>query len=317
MMLNRMVENPVDLVVLCPPIIITDETHKLAEMLKIPVDEDGFILERHPKLDPVATKRDGVLACGMVLGPKDIQTTTAEAEAAAMKAVNFLSTERLIEPNKAYLVDPELCDGCGACIEPCPEAAITIVDGKASINEMLCSSCGACIPACQRGAIDQQGLSEEQLKAHIRGMFEESEAKVKILAFVEREVAYTAVDLAGLARLEYPSSIRIISLPSMSRLRFEHLLYAFAYGVDGVMLLEAPEHEGPYGKAHVISEERADEYRWQLEDYGVDSVRLWYSRVYVPDWRKLKKIFQTFHDMIVDEGPLDEETRAKLREELA
>ena len=316
MMLNRMVENPVDLVVLCPPVIVTDETHKLAEMLRIPVDEDGFILERHPKLDPVATKRDGVFACGMVLGPKDIQTTTAEAEAAAMKAVNFLSAERLIEPNKAYLINPDLCDGCGECVEACPEAAISIADGKAVINEMLCSGCGACIPACPRGALDQQGLSEEQLKAQIRGILERSEAEVKILAFVEMEVAYTAVDLAGLARLEYPSSIRIIPLPSMSRLKLEHILYAFAYGADGVMLLEAPEHEGPYGKAHVISEERADDYRWELEDHGVDSFRLWYSRVYVPDWRKLKKVFTTFHDMIADEGPLDEEIRIQLREEL-
>ncbi|RJS87523.1 hydrogenase iron-sulfur subunit, partial [Candidatus Bathyarchaeota archaeon] len=206
--------------------------------------------------------------------------------------------------------------GCGECVEACPEAAISIVDGKAVINELLCSGCGACIPACPKGALDQQGLTEEQLKAQIRGILERSEAEIKILAFVEREVAYTAVDLAGLARLEYPSSIRIIPLPSMSRLKLEHILYAFAYGADGVMLLEAPEHEGPYGKAHVISEERADDYRWELEDHGVDSVRLWYSRVYVPDWRKLKKVFTTFHDMIADEGPLDEETRIQLREEL-
>jgi heterodisulfide reductase subunit A len=317
MMLNRMMENPVDLVVLAPPMITTDETLKLAEMLRVPVDEDKFVLERHPKLDPMATKRDGIYAAGTVIGPKDIQTTTAEAEGAAMKVVNFLSAARVIEPNKAFLASPERCDGCGECAKVCPESAITIVDGKPVVNEIMCTGCGACVPACPTGALDQQGLMDAQIRAQIRGALEKSGAELKVLAFVEREVAYTAVDLAGLARLSYPSSIRIIPMPSLARLKLNHLLYAFAYGADGVMLLEAPAHEGPYGRAHVIAEERADEYRWALEDHGVDSSRMWFSRVYVPDWRKLEKVFKTFHDIVESEGPLSGDAREKLRGELS
>jgi heterodisulfide reductase subunit A len=317
MMLNRMMENLVDLVVLAPPMITTDETLRLAEILRVPVDEDKFILERHPKLDPMATKHDGIYAAGTVIGPKDIQTTTAEAEGAAMKVVNFLSAARVIEPNKAFLASPERCDGCGECAKVCPESAITIVDGKPVVNEIMCTGCGACVPACPTGALDQQGLMDAQIRAQIRGALERSGAELKVLAFVEREVAYTAVDLAGLARLSYPSSIRIIPMPSLARLKLNHLLYAFAYGADGVMLLEAPAHEGPYGRAHVIAEERADEYRWALEDHGVDSSRMWFSRVYVPDWRKLEKVFKTFHDIVESEGPLSGDAREKLRGELS
>ncbi len=304
----------IDLVVLCPPIVTTEETLRLAEMLRVPVDEDQFVLERHPKLDPMATKRDGIFAAGTVVGPKDIQTTTAEAEGAAMKVVNFLSTDRVIEPNKAFLAHPDLCDGCGDCVDDCPEAAITLEDEKPVINEIMCTGCGACIPACPQNALDQQGLTDDQLRAQIKGSLEDSEAEIKILAFVEREVAYTAVDLAGLARLSYPSSIRIIPLPSLSRLKLDHLLHAFAQGADGVMLLEAPEHEGPYGRAHIISEERADDYKWELEDHDIDSVRLWFSRAYVPDWRKLERVFRTFHGMIEDEGPVEEEIRESLKD---
>ena len=312
MMLNAMIENPVDLVVLCPPIVTGEDSLRLAEMLKVPVDEDQFILERHPKLDPVATKRDGIFGCGMVLGPKDIQSTTAEAEAAAMKAVNFLSMARIVEPNKVFLLEKTLCDGCGRCVEICPEVAITLEDGKAVINEIVCSGCGTCVPECPREALDQKGLSEKQLKAQIRGILEGSEAEIKILGFVEETVVYTAADLAGVARLSYPSSIRMIPLPSMSRLKLKHLLYAFAYGADGVMILEAPEKEGPFGRAHVISEERAEKYQYEIEDYDIDSFRLWYSRVFVPDWRKLERIFRTFDTLISDEGPLDPDTRRGL-----
>ncbi|TRO54000.1 hydrogenase iron-sulfur subunit, partial [Candidatus Bathyarchaeota archaeon] len=317
MMLNRMLENPVDLVVLAPPIVTVEDTLKLAEALRVPADEDQFILERHPKLDPVSTKRDGVYAAGVVIGPKDIQSSTAEAEGAAMKVVNFLSGDRVIEPNKAYLADPDACDGCEECVGVCPESAITMLDEKPLINEIMCSGCGACIPACPKDALDQHGLSEAQIRANIRGVLSGSEAELKILAFVEQEVAYTAVDLAGLARLTYPSSIRIIPMPSLARLKKEHLLYAFAYGADGVMLLEAPEHEGPYGSAHVLSEKRIDEYRWELEDDDVDSSRVWFSRVYVPDWRKLERVFRTFHDIVDGEGPLGEDVRERLRGELS
>jgi heterodisulfide reductase subunit A len=317
MMLNRMVENPVDLVVLAPPIVTVEDTLRLAEALKVPADEDQFILERHPKLDPVSTKRDGIYAAGVVIGPKDIQSSTAEAEGAAMKVVNFLGVDRVIEPNRAFLADAGACDGCGECVGVCPESAIAMEDGKPVINETMCSGCGACIPACPVDALDQHGLSDAQLKANIRGILEGSVAELKVVAFVEQEVAYTAVDLAGLARLTYPSSVRIIPLPSLARLKKEHLLYAFAYGADGVMLLEAPEHEGPYGSAHVLSEKRLDGYRWELEDEGVDSSRVWFSRVYVPDWRKLERVFRTFHDIVDGEGPLDEGVRDKLRGELS
>ncbi|TRO53892.1 hydrogenase iron-sulfur subunit [Candidatus Bathyarchaeota archaeon] len=317
MMLNRMVENPVDLVVLAPPIVTTGDALKLAEALRVPADEDQFILERHPKLDPMSTKRDGIYAAGVIIGPKDIQSSTAEAEGAAMKVVNFLSGDRVIEPNKAYLANPDDCDGCEECVGVCPESAITMVDERPVINEIMCSGCGACVPACPKNALDQQGLSDAQIKANIVGALSESEADLKILAFVEQEVAYTAVDLAGLARLTYPSSIRIIPMPSLARLKKEHLLYAFAQGADGVMLLEAPEHEGPYGSAHVLSEKRIDEYRWEMEDDDVDSSRVWFSRVYVPDWRKLERVFNTFHDIVDGEGSLDEDVRSRLRDELS
>ncbi|MBL7183978.1 MAG: 4Fe-4S binding protein [Anaerolineae bacterium] len=50
-------------------------------------------------------------------------------------------------------IELDRCDGCGACVEVCPERAIQLVGGLAQINSELCTECEVCVPACPAGAI--------------------------------------------------------------------------------------------------------------------------------------------------------------------
>jgi Fe-S-cluster-containing hydrogenase component 2 len=51
-------------------------------------------------------------------------------------------------------IDDERCIGCGACLEVCPTAAISLVGDKARVNEELCTGCQACVDVCPQGAIE-------------------------------------------------------------------------------------------------------------------------------------------------------------------
>jgi len=53
-----------------------------------------------------------------------------------------------------YYIDPDECQGCGDCIDACPEEAIEGKDGFIHIiDQDLCEQCGKCVSACDEGCI--------------------------------------------------------------------------------------------------------------------------------------------------------------------
>jgi NAD-dependent dihydropyrimidine dehydrogenase PreA subunit len=50
-------------------------------------------------------------------------------------------------------INAELCTGCGACVEICPNGAIQLSDGLAVLDQPACTQCQSCVDACPVGAI--------------------------------------------------------------------------------------------------------------------------------------------------------------------
>jgi len=47
------------------------------------------------------------------------------------------------------------CTGCGSCVNVCPVGAISLVKGKAVIDQSKCIGCLACVSACPNDAIKE------------------------------------------------------------------------------------------------------------------------------------------------------------------
>jgi NAD-dependent dihydropyrimidine dehydrogenase PreA subunit len=57
----------------------------------------------------------------------------------------------------AYVIDKDICIGCGTCEGECPVSAISVdADGKYVINPDECAGCGACAGVCPTDAIKEQ-----------------------------------------------------------------------------------------------------------------------------------------------------------------
>ena len=63
--------------------------------------------------------------------------------------------EVTISPTISH-VNPDVCIGCGVCIDLCAYGAIEFDarQGVAVVNEALCKGCGNCISVCPTGAAD-------------------------------------------------------------------------------------------------------------------------------------------------------------------
>lgn len=163
---------PLDMIVLAVGMEPQRDARELRRILNISCSNEGWFLERHPKLGPVITFTDGIFLAGCCQGPKDIPDTVAQAGAAAAEALALMDRGYIEqEPNTAY-IDPDHCCGCKSCLPLCPYSAIQLdeTQGRAFINEALCKGCGACVAACPSGSIQQHLFEDEQVFAEIDGV---------------------------------------------------------------------------------------------------------------------------------------------------
>ena len=150
--------------------IVSNKDESLAQLFKVPMDQDGWFLEAHQKLRPVDFPNDGIFVCGMAHYPKPIDESIAQAKAAASRALTVLTKEHIMVGGIVTHIVPELCCGCKGCINVCPYGAISFDNESkiAMVNPALCKGCGACAAACPSEAPVLDGFNNKELYAQIK-----------------------------------------------------------------------------------------------------------------------------------------------------
>lgn len=101
-----------------------------------------------------------------------------------------------------------------------------------------------------------------------------AEFEPKIVAFCCYYCAYSAADLAGSLRLQYPSNIRLVELPCSGKIDVRVILEAFEGGADGVYVAGCLEGDCHFLKGNIRARKRIGYVKKILDEIGIGGERV-------------------------------------------
>lgn len=125
--------------------------------------------------------------------------------------------------------------GCSLCISSCPQEAISLKGGSASIDKDKCTACGACLPSCPAEAISSPLLDPQVLDASLQSLFRRDETGLEPrVALIASEDVFSSM---AAERESFPPQLIEFKLPCIGALSPWLLLRFFDLGVDGVAIV--------------------------------------------------------------------------------
>jgi heterodisulfide reductase subunit A len=296
----------VGMVVLSVGLKPRDDSDKVQQLLRLSKTSDGFFMEAHPKLKPVDTPTGGVFLAGCAESPKDIKDSVTQASAAAARASILMAKGKVTVEALTPRMLPEKCMGCGMCARVCPYNAITVDNEKklAKVAEAACAGCGTCGAECQFGAIEMRHFTDEQIYAQIDAATEE-DADKKIIAFCCNWCSYAGADFAGVSRMQYPPSVRIIRTMCSGRVSPKFVERAFARGAAAVLVAGCHLNDCHYINANYQTKKRIERLWKKMERLGLDKNRLQLAWISAAEGEKFASKIKEMHRIV--EGASQEE----------
>ncbi len=130
-------------------------------------------------------------------------------------------------------IDQELCIGCGACIEACPQGALALLAGVAAVNER-CIACGLCLSACPVEALSLPAPEAPSAAAGASGgVWVWVEQQHTGVAEVSWELLARGRILADACRAELVACVLGAAVDEVARAAVEH-------GADRVLQFDSP-----------------------------------------------------------------------------
>ena len=275
MSLNKFYSIESEMVVLSVGFEPREDSGVVQRLLTLSKTSDGFFMEAHPKLRPVDTPTGGVFLAGCAEAPKDIKDSVTQASAAAARAGILMAKGSVTVEAITPLMSQEKCTGCSLCARVCPYNAITVDKEKkeSHVVEAACAGCGTCGAECPFAAIEMRHFTDEQIFAQIDSATEE-DADKKTIAFCCNWCSYAGADFAGVSRMQYPPSIRIIRTMCSGRVSSKFVERAFIRGAAAVLVAGCHLNDCHYIDANYHAKRRVEKLWKKLERLGLDKNRL-------------------------------------------
>jgi len=275
-------------------------------LLTLSSTADGFLMEAHPKLKPVDAPTKGVYIAGCAEAPKDVKDSVTQAGAAAARAGALLNAGKVTVDSITAMVDEDLCNACGLCALVCPYGAITAdkaTKTKAQVVEAACAGCGNCSATCAFGAISMRHFTDGQIISQVDTLLADNNMD-KVIVFACNWCSYAGGDTAGISRMQYPASNRLIRTMCSARVDESFVKRAFRKGAPVVLVSGCHFSDCHYIDANRQTVKRVYKLWKYLEKRDIRPERLqleWISAAEGPKFQKTMRQMEDLRQTVTDE----------------
>jgi len=124
-----------------------------------------------------------------------------------------------------------------------------------------------------------------------------------IIGFCCNWCSYAGADLAGVSRLQYPTSLRIIRVMCSGMIHPNLVIDALTKGADGVLICGCHIGDCHYQNGNEKAQSRADAINLMLEDFGIEPERFRLEWVSAAEGPRFAQVVSEFTEQVKMLGP--------------
>lgn len=132
---------------------------------------------------------------------------------------------------------------------------------------------------------------------------EQKEFEPKIVAFLCNWCSYAGADLAGVSRIQYPPTVRIIRIPCSGRMNPLYILKALSNGADGVLVSGCHPGDCHYISGNYVARRKFAVLKSFLKFVGVEEDRVNFSWVSAAEGGRFAEVVKGVTERVRKLGP--------------
>ncbi len=130
-----------------------------------------------------------------------------------------------------------------------------------------------------------------------------AEFEPSIIAFVCNWCTYTAADLAGTSRIQYPPNVKIVRLMCSGAVDPIYVMKALLEGVDGVLIGGCHPGDCHYISGNYKARRRIMILKTIVENMGMDPERIWIRWISASEGKQFAVIVKDMVELLKTKGP--------------
>lgn len=281
---------------------------------ELPELRDGYgFPDSHYICFPYETRRTGIYAAGPVRAPMDAASASEDAAGAALKAIQcaeLTSKGQAVHPRAGDMTYPDLytqrCTQCKRCTQECPFGMYNEDEKSSPLpNPTRCRRCGICMGSCPERIISFKNFSID-IVGSMGKAISAPEGKFRIVVFACENDALPALDMAGLNRNKYSSSVRVIPLRCAGNLNLVWIADILSAGADGILIFgckHGDDYQCHFIKGSELCEYRLGKVQETLSRLMLEAERVQFKPLAIEDYDKVPDIINDFVKRIEEIGP--------------